>query len=145
MRLRTTTVSTDSRGIEFQIDPDARLAAAAGGAARYYADAAGLPGEVVAEFQKSVVAACLETFQHLNGDHPHLRVSVTHYSDRIEVALTYDGEAAPAVGLDQIAGFASTLGNSSALGGIDRVQYEARGGTAVTRLTKYLGDARPTM
>jgi len=137
-------VSTDARGIEFQIDPDPRLAAAAGGAARYFADAAGLPGEVVAEFQKAVVAACEETFQQLHGDHAHLRVSVTHYADRIEVALAYEGEAAPAVGLDQIAGFGSTLGNSNALGGIDRVQYEARGGTAVTRLTKYLGDARVT-
>jgi hypothetical protein len=136
-------VSTDSRGIEFQIDPDPRLAAAAGGAARYFADAAGLTSEAVVEFQKSVVAACEETFQHLTGDHSHLTVRVTRYPDRIEVVLAHEGEAIPTVGLNQIAGFGSPSGSSNPLGGIDRVQYEARGGRVVTRLTKYLDGATP--
>ena len=143
MPSRTTTVITDSRGIEFQIDPDPRLAAAAGGAARYFAEAAGLGSEAVAEFQKSVVAACQETFQHLTGDHAHVTVCVTHYPDRIEVVLSHEGEALPAVGLDQIAGFGNPSGSANALGGIDRVQYEARGGKVVTRLTKYLDQDSP--
>ena len=87
---RTTTVSVDSRRIELQIDPDARLAAAPGGAARFLAEAAGLTSEEAAELQKSIVAACLETFEHLTGDHPHLTVTLVRYPDRIEVehALT---------------------------------------------------------
>ena len=140
--MRTTTVSADSRGIEFQIDPDDRLAAAAGGAARYFADAAGLTSEAVAEFQKAVVAACKQTFQYLAGKHPHLTVKVTHYADRIEVVLTHEGEALPAVGLDEIAGFGDAPGGNP-LRGVDRVQYEVREGKAVTRLTKYLGQASP--
>jgi hypothetical protein len=141
--LRTTTVTVDFKVIELQIDPDARLAAAAGGAARYLAEAAGLASEEAAVLQKSIVAACLESFENLTGDHSHLTVILTRYPDRIEIALAHEGDAAPAVGLDRIAGFASQVGGSGGLGGVDRVQYEARGGLAITRLTKYLGHLPP--
>jgi hypothetical protein len=132
-------VTVDFRGIELQIDPDARLAAAAGGAARCLAEAAGLASDVVVELQKSIVAACQEAFEHLTGERPHLNVTLTRYPDRIEVAITHEGGAGPAMGLDRIAGFADQLGGSGGLGGIDRVQYESREGLEITRLTKYLG------
>lgn len=131
-------MSAESKGIELQIDPDPRLAAAAGGAARFLGEAAGLSNEELAELQKSIVAACQEAFEHLTGDHPHLNVTLTGYPDRIEVAVSHKGEASPAVGLDQIAGFADQLGSTRALGGVDRVQFETRDGVAVTRLTKYI-------
>jgi hypothetical protein len=134
-------VSADFKGIELQIDPDARLAAAAGGAARYLAEASGMMSEAVAELQKSVVAACEEAFEHLLGDRPHLVVTLERFVDRIEIAMTHEGSGEPAVGLDRIAGFAKQLGGSSGLAGVDRVQYEAHDGVAVTRLTKYLGHA----
>ena len=134
-------MSAESKSIELRIDPDVRLAAAAGGIARFLADAAGLSNEESTDLQKSIVAACEEAFDHLAGDRPYLTVSLTRYPDRIEVAVAHKGEASPAVGLDQIAGFADQLGSSSALGGVDRIQFEAREGLAVTRLTKYLGHA----
>jgi hypothetical protein len=134
-------VSAEAKGIELQIDADARLAAAAGGAARFFAEAAGLTSEEAADLQKSIVAACEEAFEHLSGEHPHLTVTLTRYRDRIEVAMAHEGSAEPAVGLDRIAGFASHVGGSGGLGGVDRVQYEAHDGLAVTRLTKYLGHA----
>ena len=134
-------MSAESKSIELQIDPDARLAAAAGGAARYFAESAGMLSEAVAELQKSVVAACQEAFEHLIGSHPHLVVTLAVFADRIEIAMTHQGTGEPAVGLDRIAGFASQLGGSGGLGGVDRVQYEAHDGLAVTRLTKYLGHA----
>ncbi len=138
-------VRIDSKIIDLQVDPDERLAAAVGGAARYLADAAGLGIEAVVQMQKAIVSACQEAFEHLAGNHPHLEVTLTRYADRIEVALAYQGGAAPAVGLDRIAGMAQGLGiwssAGSVLSGIDRVQYEAKGGRTVTRLTKYLGRA----
>ena len=140
-RSRAITVSTDSKSIDLQIDPDARLAAAAGGAARYFAESAGMLSEAVVELQKSVVAACQEAFEHLAGEHPHLVVTLALFADRIEIAMTHRGGGEPAVGLDRIAGFADQLGSSGGLGGVDRVQYESRNGLAVTRLTKYLGHA----
>ena len=136
---RTTTVSIDFKGIELQIDADARLAAAAGGAARFFAESAGLTSEEATELQKSIVAACEDAFEHLIGDHPHLTVTLKRYPDRIEVSMAHEGGAEPAVGLDRIAGFATQVGASGGMGGVDRVQYEAQDGKAVTRLTKYLG------
>jgi len=134
-------VNAESKSIQLQIDPDTRLAAAAGGVVRYFAESAGLTNEAVSELQKSIVVACQEAFEHLRGDHPHLNVTLRRFPDRIEVAVSYEGVAQPAVGLDRIAGFAERFGGSVGLGGVDRVQYEAHGGVAVTRLTKYLGHA----
>jgi hypothetical protein len=140
-RSRAIKVTADSKSIQMKMDADARLAAAAGGAARFLAEAAGLASEAAAELQKSIVEACKEAFDGLTGNHPHLTVTLFRYPDRIEVSVAHEGEASPAVGLDRIAGFAGQLGGSTALGGIDGVQFEAHEGQAVTRLTKYLGHA----
>jgi hypothetical protein len=140
-------VATEPKTFRLQIDADARLAAAVGGAARYLADAAGLKEEAVAQLQASVVAVCAEAFDHLTREHPSLQVTITCYPDRIEVALAHQGESIPAVGLDSIAGFGAKVGGSGkapgGLPGVDRVQYEAHGGETVTRLTKYIGRVAP--
>jgi hypothetical protein len=135
-------VATEAKSFLIQIGADARLAAAVGGAARYLADIAGLKEEATAQFQSSVVAACREAFDHLTEFHPRLKVTLSRFADRIEVALTHQGETLPAVGLDSIAGFAAQIGGSgagpSAFSGVDRVQRETHGGETVTRLTKYI-------
>ncbi len=140
-RSRAATVSAEVKNIQLQIDADARLAAAAGGAARYFGESAGLTGEEVVELQKAIVAACEEAFEQMTGERAHLTVTLTRYPDRIEVAIYHEGGVEPAVGLDRIAGFVSQVGGSSGLGGVDRVQYESHEGLAVTRLTKYVGHA----
>lgn len=138
-------VAADPRSIALKIDPDARLAAAAGGAARFLADSAGLASTAVGELQKSVVAVCQEAFEHLESEQAHLNVTLTRFPDRIEVTLSHEGAVAPILGLDQIAGLAGQFGGLNSaegiLSGIDRVQFEAQGSVAITRLTKYLGRA----
>lgn len=140
-------VPTEPTTIRLRIDADPRLAAAAGGVARYLADAASLESAAVAGLQSTVVAACEEAFLNLQEGKSSLELSFTRFADRIEVALALEGEPAPAVGLDAIAGFATQFGAASSAagpwGGVDRVQYETQGGTAITRLTKYLGQAHP--
>jgi hypothetical protein len=140
-------VVTELKSFRVQIDADARLAAAVGGAARFLADAAGLEDNAGAQLQSSVVAACVEIFDSLTGKHPHLQVKLTGFADRIEVALSHHGDASPAVGLDSIAGFAARSGGGEARAnpfvGVDRVQYETHGGESVTRLTKYIGRVPP--
>lgn len=131
---------TDCKTYRLRIDADPRLAAGAGGLARFLAEAAGLTCEAAQELQKSVVAACHEAVENLDGAHGHLNLTFAWYADRIEVAVAQEGEA-PAVGLDRIAGFAEQFGITAALSGIDRVQYETKDGTAITRLTKYLRPA----
>ena len=130
------------------IDADARLAAAAGGVARFLADAAGLESDAVAKLQSAVIEACLEAFERLAGAHPHLEVDFARFSDRLEVSLSHE-DAGPAVGMHTITGFAAkkveTRGNSGTPAGVDRVQHETHGKEIVTRLTKYLGQVAPSL
>jgi hypothetical protein len=132
-----------------QLDADPRLAAAIGGAARYLANVAGLESDAIAQLQSSVLAACLEAFEHLTKAHPHLVVTLARFPDRLEVGLSHKGEALPAVGLDTIASLAAGIGGTKSGGGVfagvDRVQYESRGPEIVTLLTKYIRKVTPRL
>jgi hypothetical protein len=140
-------VATEPRSFHLQLDADDRLAAAVGGAARYLADSAGMENDAVSQLQSSIVSACRGAFDDLPADAPHLHVTLKRYADRIEVALCHRGGALPAVGLDDIAGFARRGAGGAAgtgvLDGVDRVQYETHGGEAITRLTKYIREVTP--
>lgn len=139
---RAATVTADPKVFELHIDPDPRLAAGAGGVARYLSEASGLDSKAVFALQDSVVAACLEAFRRLAGAHPHLTVTTTRFPDRIEVALAY--QIAPSATISSEQGrMSGATGDKPSLHGVDRVQREARDGLAVTRLTKYLGSAPP--
>ena len=142
-------MDTESRTLCLLIDADARLAAAAGGAARYLADAAGLEPDVAGQLQSSVVSACLESFDQLDDSAARIEVTLARFPDRIEVALSSRGKSAPALGLDTIAGFAKQVSANqvapSVFSGVDRVQYETRDGGAITRLTKYFGQLAPRL
>jgi hypothetical protein len=145
-----TTVHTEAKSVQMEIEADRRLAAGAGGAARYFADAAGLEGPAITDWQTAIVAACMEAFEHLTREHPRLRVTLSRMADRLEVALSREADTEPAVGLDSLAGLAShggdaqgAPGKSKVMGGVDRVQYETHDGIAITRLTKYILPATP--
>jgi hypothetical protein len=140
-------VATEPQTLHLQFDADARLAAAAGGAARFLADAAGLDTSAATQLQSSVVTACIESFDNFTNAKQHLDVTLTRYPDRIEVALCFPAETAPALGLDTIAGFAKQsaagAGTQHVFAGVDRVQYESHDGETVTRLTKFIGKLAP--
>lgn len=124
--------------VVLNLDADARLAAAAGGVARYFADAAGVEEEPCRELQTSVVAACKESFHNLKDESAKLVVVLDRFADRIEVALTHEGEAAPAVGLHAVAGFSGAdPSGGQAFSGLDRMQFETVGSATTTRLTKF--------
>lgn len=140
------TVPVEAQAVGMRIEADERLAAAAGGAARYFAELAGLASGEVAALQSATVAACGQAFHRLTSEHPWLQVTFTWFADRIEVALRYEGEPEPVVGLDTLAGFAAARGSrspASVLGGVDRVQFDTEGESGVTRLTKYIGPPAP--
>jgi hypothetical protein len=75
------------------IDPDVRLAAAAGGVARYLADAAGLDNGAVSALQTETVAACSKGLQQLM-ENQRVAVTVTRSADRIEVVVSRPGAEA---------------------------------------------------
>ena len=130
------------------LDADARLAAAAGGVARFLGDAAGLEAGAVVRLQSAILDACNEAFTHLSAKHPHLEVTFARFFDRIEVSLSHQ-EDAPAFDLPAITSFAAnrtaSAGNSETLAGVDRVQHETHGKEVVTRLTKYLRQVAPSV
>jgi hypothetical protein len=121
-------VGTEINRIRLQIDPDPRLAAAAGGAARYLGDAAGLENPGLLQLQAATVAACNETFRQIHAIQQHLDVTLTRFADRIEVALCQPG--------------GNTV-SQKAPEGIDSVQFEKQGNCAIIRLTKYLTPSVP--
>jgi hypothetical protein len=124
--------------VQIKLHADSRLAAAAGGVARYFADAAGLEPEPCIQLQIAVVAACEESFEQFADEGAQLAVTLERFADRLEVLLTHKGTAAPAVGLHTIAGFAGES-RKSVLVALDRVQFETQGNSATTRLTKFWG------
>lgn len=124
------------------MDADARLAAAAGGAARFLADDAGLESEAGAQLQSSVIAASKEAFRHLAPPHPRLEISLARFPDRLEISLSHKGDAAGAR-RSSAATKVQSRANSGELPGVDRVQYETHGNDFVMRLTKFLGKVAP--
>src|SRR5712692_6721840 len=116
-------VATETKRICLQIDPDPRLAAAAGGAARYLGDAAGLENPGLSQLQAATVAACNGAFRQMHAIQEHLDVTLTRFADRIEVAVCHEG---------------GNTASQQAPEGIDSIQFEKQGKCAVTRLTKYL-------
>jgi hypothetical protein len=130
------------------LDADARLAAAAGGVARFFADAAGLETDAATRLQSAVIDACNEAFEHLSAKHPHLEVTFARFFDRLEVSLSHV-EDAPAFDVPTVTSFAAkragSAGDSEVLAGVDRVQHETHGEEVVTRLTKYLRQVAPSV
>jgi hypothetical protein len=139
-------VAPEPQTFRLLLDADARLAAAAGGVVRYLADVAGFDNDAVARLQSAVIAACSQAFEQLTADHPRLEVTFTRLSDRMEVSLAPRGDGLPVLGRNTAVFVPGTGGTGSprrVFAGFDRTQYGTQNGEAVTRLTKYIGQAAP--
>lgn len=126
-------MSTDSKHIEIKLDADPRFAAAAAGGARYLGEASGLSADASSKFQSAILFACEEAFGQINGLQSIVQVVLNQYPDRIEVVIIHNADT-PSVGLHTLLGT-----GTNAMEGVDRVQYEQKSGSSVTRLTKFLG------
>ena len=128
--------------VEIRLDVDGRLIAAVTGAVGCVACAAGLAEPGLSSLQSAAAGVLREAFTLSEGIMP-LTVSISRFADRIEVEVVHTGSAAPAIGLEKVAGFVEALAegseSQSIIGGVDRVQSESQGSMALTRLTKYIG------
>jgi hypothetical protein len=116
--------------IVVRLDPDDRLVAAVGGAARYLADAAGLENKAILQFQASVVAACRHCFHCHTSDQP-CGITLRRAPDRLEVEVALPGTEPP------------PPEEKPSWEGIDEVHCETRPRAALLRLTKYVPPAPP--
>jgi hypothetical protein len=113
-----------------QLDADRRLCAAAGGAGRYFADAAGLANSAVSGLQSAIVTVCNRELERMGDTAQRLDVTVIRTSDRIEVVMVR--------GATNISSEDSE--EQGMITGVDQVQHETRAEMAITRLTKYVGE-----
>jgi hypothetical protein len=122
-------VSTLPHQISLLLDPDERLVAAVGGAARYFADAAGLGNETILQFQASVVSACKHCFQCHSSGIP-CGITLRRSLDRLEVEVALPGTEPPS-------------NEKPSWEGIDEVECESRDHSAILRLTKFVAPNPP--
>jgi hypothetical protein len=123
-------VPAETQKIAMQLDADARLCAAAGGAGRYFADAAGLANSAVSGLQSAIVAVCKGEVERLGDSAQRLDVTVARTPDRIEVVMRRRATA----------GSGKDSEEQGIINGVDRVQHEIQAEMAITRLTKYVGE-----
>jgi hypothetical protein len=81
-------VNAEPKRILLRMDSDPRFAAAAGGAVRFLAEAAGMPEDVCKEFQEATLRACTKAFDGQPKE-PHT-VEFLVFGDRLEVAIDVD-------------------------------------------------------
>jgi hypothetical protein len=124
-------VPADTQKIAMRLDADTRFSAAAGGAGRYFADAAGLANSAVSDLQSAIVAVCNRELEQIGDSKQRLEVTVTKSPDRIEVVM----KRRAANG-----GSGKDSAEQGMIAGVDRVQHETQAEMVITRLTKYVGE-----
>ena len=107
------------------MDADERLAAAAGGAARYLADTAGLENSEILGLQAAVVAACKYCF-HCHNSATHCDIALQRLTDRIEIEVSFPGKERPE-GKEK-----------PNIAGVDQIECEFLEDSSRMRLTKHI-------
>jgi hypothetical protein len=123
-------VPTYPQKILLQMDADVRLAAAAGGAARYFADNAGLENQAILSLQEAVMLACKHCF-HCHSSATSCEIILLRFEDRLEIDLSLPGETPEGK-------------EKPNLPGVDDVQCEFTENSARLRLIKFLGNGSHT-
>ena len=105
------------------MDADERLAAAAGGAARYLADTAGLENSEILGLQAAVVAACKYCFT-CHSTAKHCDIALQRLTDRIEIEVSFPGKNSP------------PTKEKPVIAGVDQIDCEFLEDSSKMRLTK---------
>jgi anti-sigma regulatory factor (Ser/Thr protein kinase) len=143
-------MSNDPARTELMLPDDERLLAAITPVVQHASQRCGLSTESQEGLAAAAIEAARETFPLMEGQaagEPKVRVVVSDFPDRVEVAIEHRGEALPTAGLDTfvkdaVAG--SGVGLSMALEAtqVDRVQYETHDGVSRMTLIKYCDGSR---
>jgi hypothetical protein len=118
-------MATHSQRILLRMDADERLAAAAGGAARYMADSAGMENSEILGLQAAVVAACKFCFK-CHSSATKCEIALQRLTDRIEIELTFAGKESP------------EGKQKPSIAGVDEIQCEFLENSSRMRLIKKL-------
>jgi len=147
-------MSTEPARTELIVHEDERLLSAIEPVVYQASLRCGLSTEAQQGLAAASIAACKETFPLLKDSSragaAEVKVIITDYTDRVEVAIEHTGEALPTAGLDTFVGDAvagADGGLSAALQKtkVDRVQYETKAGRSRMTLIKYCDGGRKTV
>lgn len=139
-------MSTEPSHTELVLHDDARLLAAIPSVVQFAAERCGLSSEAQQGLAEAAVEACKETFPLMEGQttdgEPTVKVIVSDFTDRVEVAIEHTGEALPTAGLDTFVGDAVSgegagLSKALQMTKVDRVQYQTGEGRSRMTLIKY--------
>jgi hypothetical protein len=133
-------MSADPSRTELTLQDDPRLIAGVAAIVLF----AGLSTAAQEALAAATADACRETFPLVNtngNSDSALRVIISDFPDRVEVAIEHSGESLPSAGLDTFVGSGSgsqaRLSDALQKTSVDRVQYETRNGVSRTTLIKY--------
>lgn len=127
-------VADETTRVVFELVSDNRFVAAVAGAVGHFAERTGLDAQARSDLIRATEEACRAAFPLLPTPEARLRVSVTEFSDRVEVTLEHQGPPTSGEGLAT----AWMTGGRDLERLVDRVQSGTRGGTFRTLLVKYV-------
>jgi anti-sigma regulatory factor (Ser/Thr protein kinase) len=143
-------MSNDAAHTELILHEDTRFFGAIAAVVQHASQRCGLSEAGQQGLTSAVEEACRETFPLMEGQanrEPTVRVIVSDYPDRVEVAIEHTGEALPTAGLDTFIGDAAAdpgagLSRALQMTKVDRVQYATSGGLSRMTLIKYCDGGR---
>ncbi len=85
-----------------------------------------MEADAVAKLQAATLETCVAEFPYLRGAGEQLSVDVSRFADRIEIVVAD-----------------SRIGGQHAgsLPGVDKIEHETQGSSAITRLTKFIAQS----
>jgi anti-sigma regulatory factor (Ser/Thr protein kinase) len=142
-------MSDEPARTELTLPADERLIAAITAVVHHASQRCGLSPESQEGLASAAQDAAREAFPLMEGKttEPQVKVIISDYPDRVEVAIEHSGEAVPTAGLDTfiadaVAGTPAGLSKALQMTKVDRVQYETRNGLSRMTLIKYCDGSR---
>jgi anti-sigma regulatory factor (Ser/Thr protein kinase) len=142
-------MSNDPARTELMLPDDERLLAAITPVVQHASQRCGLSTESQEGLAAAAIEAARETFPLMEGQAAaaKVRVVVSDFPDRVEVAIEHRGEARPTAGLDTfvkdaVAGSGAGLSMALQATQVDRLQYETHDGVSRMTLIKYCDGSR---
>jgi anti-sigma regulatory factor (Ser/Thr protein kinase) len=137
-------MSNEPARTELTLPHDERLLAAISTVVQHASQRCGLSTESQEGLAFAALEAAREAFPLMEGrtGEPKIKVVVSDYPDRVEVAIEHTGAPEPTAGLDTfvkdaVAGSDAGLSMALQTTQVDRVQYETNNGVSRMTLIKY--------
>jgi anti-sigma regulatory factor (Ser/Thr protein kinase) len=122
---------------------DDRLIAAVGAAVAHFAERVGMENATCSLLTSALEELCRQTLPLLNGKGDGLDVAIEDFDDRLQISVEHKGKPHPSVGVESFIAECARESKQRVTGvhlmrTVDRIEYDARGGSIRTTLVKYI-------